>query len=324
MPAKHQGESKSKVSAAAGDRGVSSGAEKSVKSGTSGMSCQVDKLAQQNDEHEWFTLPQSGKCGCSANVKQYVVTSEMWMGSESLALCPMHMGVLFDVDNITVETVRQAARQVDAEAAAQRQAQRSSNSVESSPNRSSSSGVSAAYAAVAAVDQADRLDGNGFRLEGVDRRGQPYGAVSAQVSAAYRGPQQVVDQKLGQYAKSRCSSVVCNDQLSMKVVGDHYVTWFAVCTGRAVNSTKADLVFELFVVSAGRVVSMTAGCLADTTAPWQLTWLGPRNARWSRRSLARVGWVQRQWCQVGGAGCSHGQQPVGCGASGSAGAGNGA
>ena len=71
--------------------------------------------------------------------------------------------------------------------------------------------------------------------------------------AAYRGAQQVVDEKLGQYAKFRCSSVVCNDQLGMKVVGDHFVTWFAVCTDRAVNSTEDHPVFELFVVSAGRV-----------------------------------------------------------------------
>ena len=126
---------------------------------------------------------------------------------------------------------------MEAEAAAQQEAPHSSSSVESCPNRSSSSGVSAAYATVEAVNQADRLDDNGFRLEGIDRRGQPYGAVSAHVSAAYRGAQQVVDRKLGQYAKFRCSSVVCNDQLGMKVVGDHFVTWFAVCTGRAVNST---------------------------------------------------------------------------------------
>ena len=86
----------------------------------------------------------------------------------------------------------------------------------------------------------------------------------------------MVDEELGQYAKPRCSSVVCNNQLGMKVVGDHFVTRFVVCTGRAVNSTEADPVFELFVVLAGRVIPMTAGCLNGNTAPWQLTWLGPR------------------------------------------------
>ena len=237
----------------------------------------MDALAQQNKEHEWFTLPQSGRCGCTANVKTYVLTSELWNGdSESLDLCPMHMGVLFDVDAITVETVKQATKRVEAAAAAQQDVRRSSSSVENSPNRSSSSGVSAAYAAVEAVNQTDRLDENGFCLEGIDRRGQPYGAVSAQVPGAYSGPQQVVDERRGHYAKFRCSAVVCSDQLGMKVVGDHHVTWFAVCTGRAVNSTDADPVFELFVVSAGRVVSMTAGSLSDSTAPWQLTWLGPQ------------------------------------------------
>ena len=173
MPVKHQGSNKSKGSAA-GNRSAGSGAKKSVKSGTSGASCQVDALAQQNEDHEWFTLPQSGRCGCTANVKTYVVTSELWMGSESLDLCPMHMGVLFDVDAITVETAKQATKRVEAEAAAQQEAQRSSSSVESSPNRSSSSGVSAAYAAVEAVNQADRLDENGFRLEGIDRRGEDF------------------------------------------------------------------------------------------------------------------------------------------------------
>ena len=191
----------------------------------------MSELAQQNKEHEWFALPQSGRCGCTVNVKTYVLTSELWNGdSESLDLCPMHMGVLFDVDAITVETVKQVTKRVGAEAAAEQGVQRSSSSVENSPNRSSSSGVSVAYAAVEAVNQAYRLDENGFRLEGIDRRGQPYGAVSAQVSAAYRGAQQVVDEKLGQYAKFRCSSVVCNDQLGMKVVGDYFVTWFAVCS----------------------------------------------------------------------------------------------
>ena len=136
-------------------------------------------------------MPQSGRCGCTANVKMYVLTSELWNGdSESLDLCPMHMGVLFDVDAITVQTVKQMTKRVKAEAAAQQDVQRSSTSVENSPNRSSSSGVSAAYAAVEAVNQADRLDKNRFHLEGIDRRGQPYGAVSAQVSAAYRGAQQ--------------------------------------------------------------------------------------------------------------------------------------
>ena len=138
---------------------------------------------------------------------------------------------------------------------------------------STTSGVSAAYA-VESVNQADRVDGNGFRVEGIDRRGQPYGAVSALMTAAYMGTQQVVDERLGQYAKYRCSSVVCNDQLGMKVVGDHFVTWFAVCTGRAVESTEENPVFELFVVSAGRVVSMTAGCLPDNTAPWHGSSLG--------------------------------------------------
>ena len=169
----------------------------------------MDSLAQQNEEHEWFTLPQNGKCGCTANIKTYVVTSELWMGSESLDLCPTHMSVLLDVDVVTLETVKQATKRVGAEAAAQQDAQRSSSTVGNSPNRSSSSSVSAAYAAVESVDQADRLDENGFRLEGIDRRGQPYGAVSAQVAAAYSGAQQVVDEKLGQYAKFRCSSVVC-------------------------------------------------------------------------------------------------------------------
>ena len=61
---KHQGSNRSKGSAA-GNRSASSDAKKSVKSGTSGASCQVDGLAQQNKEHEWFTLPQSGRCGCT-------------------------------------------------------------------------------------------------------------------------------------------------------------------------------------------------------------------------------------------------------------------
>ena len=60
---------------------------------------------------------------------------------------------------------------METEAAAQQDAQRSSSPAESSPNRSSSSGVSAAYAAMEAVNQADGLDENGFRLEGIDRRG---------------------------------------------------------------------------------------------------------------------------------------------------------
>ena len=86
----------------------------------------------------------------------------------------------------------------------------------------------------------------------------------------------MVDKKLGQYAKFRCGSMVCNDQLEVKVVGDHFVTWPAVCTGREVHCTEDHPIFELSVVSAGRVVSMTASCLTDNTAPWQLTWLGPR------------------------------------------------
>jgi hypothetical protein len=121
---------------------------------------------------------------------------------------------------------------------------------------------------VEAIKQADGLDENGFRLEGIDRRGQLYGAVSAQVSTVYRGAQQVVDQKLGQYAKFRCSSVVCIDLLGMKVVGGHFVTWFVMCTDRAVISTEDHPVFELFIVSADRVVTMTAGCLTDNTASW--------------------------------------------------------
>jgi hypothetical protein len=137
---KHEGSSKSKGSAA-GNRSADSDAKKSVKSGSSGASCQMDALAQQNTDHEWFTLPQSGRCGCTANVKTYVVTSELWMGLEKLDLCRIHMGVLFDVDAITVETVKQATKRVEAEAAAQQEAQRSSSSVESSPNRSSSSGI---------------------------------------------------------------------------------------------------------------------------------------------------------------------------------------
>ena len=151
MPTKHQGASKSKGSAV-GNRSASGGAKKSGKSGSSGSSCQVDALAQQNEEHEWFTLPQNGKCGCTANIKTYVVTSELWMGSESLDLCPTHMSVLLDVDAITVETMKQATKRVAAEAAAQQDAQRSSSTVGNSPNRSSSSSVSAAYAAVESVD----------------------------------------------------------------------------------------------------------------------------------------------------------------------------
>ena len=67
--------------------------------------------------------------------------------------------------------------------------------------------------------------------------------------------------------------------------------------------------FELFVVSAGRVVSMTAGCLADNTAPWQLTWLGPRTQEgrggvlpeWDRCSDTGAKWAEldagsSQWC----------------------------
>ena len=233
---KHQVSGKSKGSAG-GNRSADSGTKKSVKSDSSGSSCQVVNLAREGYAREWFTLPKSGKCGCTVNVKPYVVTSELWMGSESLDLCPTHMSELLDVDAVTVETEKQACKRVNAEAAAQHGGQRSSSSVENSPSRSSSSGLSAAYA-VESVNQADRLDGNGFRVEGIDRRGQPYGAVSALVSAAYMGTQQVVDERLGQYAKYRCSSVVCNEQLGMKVVGDHYVTWFAVCTGRAVESTE--------------------------------------------------------------------------------------
>ena len=99
MPPKHQGGSKRKGSAA-GNQNTSSCAKKSGKSGTIGMSCQVHALAQQHEKHEWFTLPQSGRCGCTANVKTFVVISELWMGSESLDLCPVHMGVLFDVDDV--------------------------------------------------------------------------------------------------------------------------------------------------------------------------------------------------------------------------------
>ena len=94
---KHQGSSKNKGSAA-GNRSADSDAKRSVETGTSGASCQVDALAQQNKDHEGFTLPQSGRCGCTANVKTYVVTSELWMVSKKLDLWPMHMNVLFDVE----------------------------------------------------------------------------------------------------------------------------------------------------------------------------------------------------------------------------------
>ena len=69
----------------------------------------------------------SGKCGFTANVmaKAYVVASKLWGGgSDYLDLHPMHMGVLFDIDSITVETVEQATRRVGAMGAPQRQAQR--------------------------------------------------------------------------------------------------------------------------------------------------------------------------------------------------------
>ena len=48
MPVKHQGSKGS----AAGNRSAGSGAKKSVKPGSSGASCQVDALAQQNEDHE--------------------------------------------------------------------------------------------------------------------------------------------------------------------------------------------------------------------------------------------------------------------------------
>ena len=48
------------------------------------MSRQVQALAQQNEKHKRFTFPQSGRCGCTAIVKTFVVTLELWMGSESL------------------------------------------------------------------------------------------------------------------------------------------------------------------------------------------------------------------------------------------------
>ena len=85
------------------------------------MSCQAHALVQQNAKHEWFTLSQCDRCGCTANVKTFAGTSELWIGSESLDLCPVHMGVLFDVDDVTVETAKQATRREEAAAGAAQQ-----------------------------------------------------------------------------------------------------------------------------------------------------------------------------------------------------------
>ena len=59
----------------------------------------------------------------------------------------------------------------------------------------------------------------------------------------------------------------------MAVQGTHDITWLTKCTGRALDSTAEAPIFELYVVSCGKVLTVAAGSVDDRTGPLQVQWV---------------------------------------------------
>ena len=134
--------------------------------------------------------------------------------------------------------------------------------------RSTASSSSASYAGVTAANTVEVWDDRGYPSRGVDRTGRPYGAGAHAVGRGEVTAESVVDQQCGQFASLVCSAQFCCDQLGMAVQGGH-----DKCTGRALDSTAEAPIFELYVVSCGKVLTVAADSVDNRIGPLQVQWI---------------------------------------------------